>query len=88
MLFHRRARMPQQRVGERRKIEVFGEQLRRRHEVGDLQEPALMTHGDAQGKLWFRPAKIFGAEQVVGERLHTQIEDKFAMGTAARSAVE
>jgi hypothetical protein len=47
-----------------------------------------MTHGDAQGKLWFRPAKIFGAEQVVGERLHTQIEDKFAMGTAARSAVE
>ena len=62
--------------------------MRRRHEVGDLQEPALVTHGDAEGKLWFRLAKIFGAEQVVGERLDPQIEHQFALGTAARSAVE
>ena len=61
--------------GIRRKINVVAEQLNGRHEVGDLKEPTVRAHGEAQGEARLGLGQILGCQNVVGQGLLAEIEN-------------
>src|SRR5262249_24023926 len=82
------AGMADQGVRDRGKIEVFGKKLGGRHEVGDLQEPAGLANGEAEGEFRFRFGKVFRTKEVVRKGLNAKIQDEFAVGRIAGAAAE
>ena len=59
----------------RRKINVFTEELNRRHKVSDLQQPTFGASGKAQREAWLGLAEGVGAEQIVRQRLLAKVEN-------------
>ena len=41
-----------------------------------MQQPACATNGQAKRELWLRLGKVFRAKEVVGQRLHAEVEDE------------
>jgi hypothetical protein len=82
------AEVPDQGVGDRGKIDVFGEKLSGRDEVSDLQEPAGLANGEAQREFGLGLGKVLPAQEIVGEGLDSEIEDEFAVFRIARAAAE
>ena len=82
------AGMTEKSVGKGGKIEIFGEKLRRRDEVGDLQEPAGLANGEAEGEFGLGLGKVLGTKEVVGKGLQAEVQDEFAVGRIAGAAAE
>jgi len=82
------ASVTEQSVGKGGKIEVFAEKLGGRDEVSDLQEPAGLADGEAQGKFGLGLGEVLGAEEIVGKGLDSEIQDELAIGRIAGAAVE
>src|SRR6266699_137615 len=77
--------MPQGGVGEGREINVIAKQLLRRDRFENLHQRAMRTERQLQRVSRFRRGELLGAQQRVGERRATQVEDRLQTGVAARS---
>jgi hypothetical protein len=78
----------EQRVGKRRKIKVFREQSGRGHEVGDLEEPAGLADGEAEGEFGLTLGDVLRSQEIVGEGLEAEVQEEFAIGRIAGAAVK
>ena len=76
MLLHSGTGVAQHGVGEGGKVDVVAEQIDGWHCVRDLHEPAVTTHEDRKREERFRFAKVFRAQQVVRQRLESEVDDR------------
>ena len=75
--------MPQQRVGEGRTIEVFGEELFGGDRLSDLHQRTIRAEDKIQRVGLLRLAQLFGREQSVGERSRPQRKHRLQVRAVA-----